>query len=96
MFWKKNKVNNTDSYPFGVNVPFETAFKALKEGYMIKDWGYNDIFYVNLNGRIFCLQDRENKHNCYEIDEFGKWGMLQNTWQILKPLSNKNTKIVKK
>lgn len=82
MFWKKikyiwNKRKEIekvleDPYPFGVNVPFETAFKALKEGYMIKDWGYDDVFYVNLNGRIFCLLDRENKHNCYEIDEFGK------------------------
>ena len=39
MWFKKVKITR-EPYEYNVNVPFEVAFKALKEGYLIKE-GYN-------------------------------------------------------
>lgn len=52
MWFKKIKITK-EPYEYNVNVPFEVAFKALKEGYLIKHANYDDIYLRLLNGRIY-------------------------------------------
>lgn len=82
--FKKYKITK-ESYEYNTDVPFEIAFKALKEGYIIKHSNYDDIYLRLLNGRVYELMDRNGKDNCFEIDEFGVFEMMRDTWQVLPP-----------
>lgn len=82
--FKKYKIRK-EPYEYNKNVPFEIAFKALKEGYIIKHSNYDDIYLRLLNGRVYELMDRNGKDNCFEIDEFGVFEMMRDTWQVLPP-----------
>lgn len=75
------------SYPYNKDVPFEIAFKALKEGYTIKHGNQSNCYLYMINGRVYELLDRDND-NAFEIDEFSIFDMLKDTWQVLKPLGN--------
>lgn len=74
-------------YPFGEDVPFEVAFKALKEGYMIKHANYHDVYLIMINGRIIEMLDRDNSDG-FEVKEFDTFTMLMDRWEVLEPLSN--------
>lgn len=83
-------------YPYNVNVPFEVAFKALKEGYLIKVANYSDVYMIMINNKIIEMIARENGDNTsYEIKEFDVFTMLMDNWQIVEPNSqvykNKDT-----
>lgn len=82
--FKKYKITK-EPYEYNTDVPFEIAFKALKEGYIIKHSNYDDIYLRLLNGRVYELMDRNGKDNCFEIDEFGVFEMMRDTWQVLPP-----------
>lgn len=84
MWFKKYKIRE-EPYEYNTDVPFEIAFKALKEGYIIKHSNYDDIYLRLLNGRVYELMDRNGKDNCFEIDEFGVFEMMRDTWQVLPP-----------
>ena len=81
--WQKIK----ELYEYNKDVPFEVAFKALKEGYIIRHANYDDIYLKFLNNRVYELIDRDGEGNCFEIDEFGVFEMMMNRWQIL-PLNS--------
>lgn len=81
--WQKIK----ELYEYNKDVPFEVAFKALKDGYIIKHANYDDIYLRLLNGRVYELMDRNEKNNCFEIKEFGVFEMMMDRWQIL-PLNS--------
>lgn len=83
MWFKKTE---KPSYEYNTDVPFEVAFKALKEGCIIKYSNYNDIYLRLLNGRIYQLMDRQD-NNCFEIDEFSVFDMMIDKWQVLPPNS---------
>lgn len=88
LFKKKEKqaISKQTSYPFNVNVPFEVAFKALKEGYLIKVANYSDIYMIMVNNKIIEINARNNEdNNSFEIEEFDVFTMLMNTWQIVEP-----------
>lgn len=74
-------------YPFGEDVPFEVAFKALKEGYMIKHANCHDAYLIMINGRIIEMLDRDNTDS-FEVTEFDTFTMLMDRWEVLEPLSN--------
>lgn len=74
-------------YPFGEDVPFEVAFKALKEGYMIKHANYHDVYLIMINGRILEMLDRDDSDG-FEVKEFDTFTMLMDRWEVLEPLSN--------
>ena len=76
-------------YIFGKDVPFEVAFKALKEGYMIKHANYNDVYLIMINGRIIEMLDR-NDTDSFEVTEFDTFTMLMDRWKVLEPLTNKD------
>ena len=82
--FKKYKIRK-EPYEYNKNVPFEVAFKALKEGYIIKHANYDDIYLRLLNGRVYELMDRNEKNNCFETNEFGVFEMMLDRWQILPP-----------
>lgn len=84
MFFKKKNVDQKgDEYPLNKDVSFELAFKALKDGYLIKHPNYQDVYFLMLNNRIFTIQDRSD--GCSkEIKEFDTFSMLMNKWKILK------------
>lgn len=81
--WQKIK----EPYEYNKNVPFEVAFKALKDGHIIKHANYDDIYLRLLNGRVYELMDRNEKNNCFEIKEFGVFEMMMDRWQVLPPNS---------
>ena len=56
MWFKKHKVTK-EPYEYNKNVPFEVAFKALREGYTIKHSNC-DACLKYLNGRIYEMMDR--------------------------------------
>lgn len=85
------KKTTSSPYPYNINVPFEMAFKALKEGYTIKHGNMSNCYLYMINNRVIEVIDRDDKHNCFEIDEFSLFDMLKDTWQIIEPL--KNTKM---
>jgi len=74
-------------YPFGKDVPFEVAFKALKEGYMIKHANCHDAYLIMINGRILEMLDRDDSDG-FEVKEFDTFTMLMDRWEVLEPLSN--------
>lgn len=82
--FKKVKIIK-EPYEYNVNVPFEVAFKALKEGYIIKHSNYDDIYLRLLNGRVYELMDRDGNDNCFETNEFSVFEMMKDRWQILPP-----------
>lgn len=84
MWFRKVKIVN-EPYEYNKNVPFEVAFKALKEGYIIKHSNYDDIYLRLLNGRVYELMDRDGDGNCFETNEFGVFEMMKDTWQVLPP-----------
>lgn len=86
MWFKKVKITR-EPYEYNVNVPFEVAFKALKEGYLIKHANYDDIYLRLLNGRVYELMDRDGNDNCFETNEFNVFDMMLDRWQILPPNS---------
>ena len=92
--FKKVKITK-EPYEYNVNVPFEVAFKALKEGYIIKHANYDDIYLKLLNGRVYELMDRNEKNNCFETNEFGVFEMMIDRWQILPPNSIIGRKVKK-
>lgn len=75
-------------YPFGEDVPFEVAFKALKEGYMIKHANCHDAYLIMINGRIIEMLDRDNTDS-FEVTEFDTFTMLMDRWEVIEPLTNK-------
>lgn len=79
--WQKIK----EPYEYNKDVPFEVAFKALKEGYIIRHANYDDIYLKLLNDRIYELIDRDGEGNCFEINEFGVFEMMMDRWQVLPP-----------
>lgn len=81
--WQKIK----EPYEYNKDVPFEVAFKALKDGHIIKHANYDDIFFRLLNGRVYELMDRNGEGNCFEVNEFGIFEMMMDRWQIL-PLNS--------
>ena len=82
--FKKYKIRE-EPYEYNTDVPFEIAFKALKEGYIIKHSNYDDIYLRLLNGRVYELMDRDGDGNCFETNEFGIFEMMRDTWQVLPP-----------
>ena len=80
----KKKEKSQQSYPFNQDVPFEVAFKALKEGYTIKHSNQTNCFLVMINGRIYEVFDRDN-NNAFEVEEFSLFDMLKDKWQVLEP-----------
>ena len=84
--WLKYKIRK-EPYKYYTNVPFEVAFKALKEGYIIKHTNYDDIYLRLLNGRVYELMNRNEENNCFEIKEFDVFEMMLDRWQILPPNS---------
>ena len=84
MWFKKYKVTK-EPYEYNKDVPFEVAFKALKEGHIIKHANYDDVFFRLLNGRVYELMDRNGDGNCFEINEFGVFEMMMDLWQVLPP-----------
>ena len=84
MWFKKYKIRE-EPYEYNTDVPFEIAFKALKEGYIIKHSNYDDIYLRLLNGRVYELMDRDGDGNCFETNEFGVFEMMMDRWQILPP-----------
>lgn len=81
-------------YPFGKDVPFEVAFKALKEGYMIKHANCHDAYLIMINGRIIEMLDRDGGET-FEVKEFDTFTMLMDRWEVLEPLTNANRKEIK-
>lgn len=81
--WRKTK----EPYEYNKDVPFEVAFKALKEGYIIRHANHDDIYLKFLNDRVYELIDRDGEDNCFEIDEFGVFEMMMDRWQVLPPNS---------
>lgn len=86
MWFKKYKIRE-EPYEYNTDVPFEIAFKALKEGYIIKHSNYDDIYLRLLNGRVYELMNRNEENNCFEIKEFDVFEMMLDRWQILPPNS---------
>lgn len=84
--FKKYKIRK-EPYEYYTNVPFEVAFKALKEGYIIKHSNYDDIYLRLLNGRVYELMDRDGNDNCFETNEFSVFEMMKDSWQVL-PLNS--------
>lgn len=84
MWFKKYKVTK-EPYEYNKDVPFEVAFKALREGYTIKHSNYNSCLKY-LNGRIYEMIDRQD-NNCFEISEFSVFEMMIDKWQVLPPNS---------
>lgn len=80
MWFKRNIIKQ--SYEYNKNVPFDVAFKALREGYIIKHANYSDVYLKYLNGRIFELLSRDNG-KCTEVTEFSTFEMLIDKWKIL-------------
>ena len=79
------KIKDTkEPYEYNTNVPFEIAFKALKEGYTIKHSNQTNCFLVMINGRIYEVLDRDGD-NTFEIKEFSVFDMLIDRWQVLEP-----------
>ena len=94
-FKKKNKQVKTAQtpYPYNTNVPFEVAFKALKEGYLIKVANNSEVYMIMINNKIIEIIARENGDNSsYEINEFDVFTMLIDGWQIIEPNSQNNIK----
>lgn len=85
--WQKIK----EPYEYNKDVPFEVAFKALKDGHIIKHANYDDIFFRLLNGRVYELMDRNGEGNCFEVNEFGLFEMMMDRWQVL-PLNSVRSK----
>ena len=81
--FKKHKIRK-EPYEYSKNVPFEIAFKALKEGYTIKHSNQTNCFLVMINGRIYEVFDRDGD-NTFEIEEFSVFDMLIDRWQVLEP-----------
>lgn len=81
MFWKKKQ---KPKYEYNVNVPFEIAFKALKEGYTIKSANYDDIYLVKVNDKVFNFIDRTSA-DAFEIDSLTFFEMFMDRWQIIEP-----------
>ena len=77
-----------EPYEYNTDVPFEVAFKALRDGYTIRHGNQHNCYLYMLNGRVYELFNREEP-NCFEIQEFSLFDMLIDKWQILKPLDNK-------
>lgn len=71
-------------YEYNTNVPFEVAFKALKEGYTIKHGNQTNCFLVMINGRIYEILDRDG-NNTFEVEEFSVFDILIDRWQVLEP-----------
>ena len=89
MWFKKNII--IPKYKYNENVPFEVAFKALKEGYIIKHSNYDDCFLKYLNGRVYEMMDRDGE-NCFEIQEFSIFEKMMDLWQVLEPNSIRSKK----
>ena len=47
--WQKIK----EPYEYNKDVPFEVAFKALKEGYIIRHANYDDVYLKFMNNRVY-------------------------------------------
>lgn len=71
-------------YPYNKDLPFEVAFKALKEGYTIKHGNQTNCFLLMINGRIYEVFDRDGD-NTFEVEEFSVFDILIDRWQILEP-----------
>lgn len=84
MWFKKHKVTK-EPYEYNKNVPFEVAFKALREGYTIKHSNC-DACLKYLNGRIYEMMNRQDD-NCFEKQEFSVFEMMIDRWQVLLPNS---------
>ena len=80
MWFKKVEVIE-EPYTYGVDVSFDVAFKALREGYTIKHSNY-DACLKYLNGRVYEMMDRDD-NNCFEISEFSVFDMMIDKWQVL-------------
>lgn len=83
--FKKYKVTK-EPYEYNKNVPFEVAFKALREGYIVKHGNQPNACLRYLNGRIYEMMDRQD-NNCFEITEFSVFEMMIDKWQVLPPNS---------
>lgn len=81
--FKKYKITK-EPYEYNTDVPFEIAFKALKEGYTIKHSNQTNCFLVMINDRIYEVLDRDGD-NTFEIKEFSVFDMLIDRWQVLEP-----------
>lgn len=89
MWFKKVKVVK-EPYEYNKNVPFDVAFKALREGYIIKH-SNSDSCLKLMNNRIYQMYNRQD-YNCYEVGEFSVFDMMIEKWQILEPNSVRSKK----
>ena len=83
MWFNKVKITK-EPYEYYISVPFEVAFKALKEGYIVKHANHSDVYLKYFNGRMYEILDRDGD-NCFEVDEFSVFDMMIDGWIILPP-----------
>lgn len=80
MWFKKVKVIK-EPYNYGVDVSFDVAFKALRDGYIIKH-SNNDSCLRLLNGKIYEMSNRQQS-NVFVVDEISVFDMMIDKWQVL-------------
>lgn len=83
---KKEKENNKETvtkYPFNTDVTFDVAFRALKDGYIIKHANLVNTYLIKISDKVFYLKTSQPSSSI-PVEEIQLFDMFLDTWQIIE------------